>query len=77
MFMEAYKCKGKLRLGGESTKGIYYVNKDLTKKRLKMFKAAPSLKKDNSIQDCYTTDGKSICERCQGPDQSIFRLSAI
>ena len=54
---QVYKCRGKLRLGGEPTKGIY-VNEDLTKKRLKMFKAALSLKKDNSIQDCWTTDGK-------------------
>ena len=34
-----------------------YINEDLTKTRLEMYREAQTLKRDNLVQDSWTTDG--------------------
>ena len=59
-----YKARGTLKMGGEATSKLF-VTEDLTKKRQAMFAEARHLKKQNFIQDCWTTDGNLFVRDAQ------------
>ena len=51
-----YNARGSLKMGGTETAKLF-ISEDLTKKRQSMYAEARQLKKNNFIQDCWTTDG--------------------
>ena len=61
-----YKARRSLKMGGTET--AILLSEDLTKKRQSMYAETHQLKKNNFIQDCWTTDGNLFCEgrTCKG-----------
>ena len=51
-----YKAKSALNIRDPDCKAKF-INEDLTKTRLGMYREALSLRSDNLVQDCWTTDG--------------------
>ena len=51
-----YQARSALTMRG-SESNAKFINEDLTKTRLRIYKDALSLKSQNLIQDCWTTDG--------------------